>query len=125
MGLAKPEQPGNKPLGGKGIERADIENARRVLVHDLGRGRRQTVEGIAHRPGIGCAGWREVYRPYAALEELETQMILQMADCPAHSAMGHVQLVGGLGKTQEPGCGFKTAHGGEGWKLPRHGTAYM
>ncbi len=121
MGLAKAEQPGNEPLGGEGIERADIENPHRLLVHDHGGGRRQAAQHIAHRGGVGSARRREVYGPHAALEELDAQMVLQMADRPADGAVGHMQLIGGLGETQKAGRGFKAAERGERWKLLGHG----
>ena len=108
MGLAKAEQPGNEPLGGEGIKRADIENPHRLLVHDRRSGRRQAAQHIAHRGGVGSARRREVYRPHAALEELDAQMILQMADRPADGAVGHMQLIGGLGEAQKAGRGLES-----------------
>ena len=52
-------------------------------------------------------------------------MIFEMADRPADGAVGHIELVGGLGEAQKPGRGFKAAECGQGWKLPGHWTAYM
>ena len=52
-------------------------------------------------------------------------MIFQMADRPADGAVGHMQLIGGLGETQKAGRGFEAAQSGERWKLLGHWPAYM
>ena len=60
----------------------------------------------------------EEHGPMAALEETDSQVLLQGPDLAADGGLGQVQLLGGLGEALEPGRRLEGEEAGQGRKVP-------
>ena len=95
------------------------------MPRDRCRRSRQKIKRTADFLGIGGAAGREADRPGGALEQPNSEIAFQLADRTAHRTMGHIQLVGGLGEAQQPGCRLEGAQRVERRKMADHAQLHL